>query len=359
MSSQPRKQKSSVRLGFVPLCDSAPLAVAMEMGIFERYGLKVSLSRELGWASVRDKIFYETLDAAESIAGIAFSLGFGIDTPRSEVAVSLVLNLHGNAITLSNDIRPIDIGKGEGLASYLMHSWKKDRPFTLAVTHRFSSHHFLIHQWLKRHGVLSKVHVEIITIPPPLMPRHLKAGHIDGYCVGEPWNSESILSGIGWCPATSADISFSHPEKVLLLSGKFVHERRNDAIALTASLIEACKKCQDPDFREELISILALKAYTGASEEVLRNSLGSHFNTGIEFIDATSFHAFHGKSVNRPTIDKASWVLSGLRETNTVADITTSSLSRIYRDDLYQPASQYTESSMNHLHHSDEIASLK
>ena len=59
------------------------------------------------------------------------------------------------------------------------------------------------------------------------MPRNLTAGHIDGYCVGEPWNSESILNGQGWCPATSAELATGHPEKVLLVTG----EGKSEALA--------------------------------------------------------------------------------------------------------------------------------
>ncbi len=329
---------SLLRLGFVPLSDCAPIAVAKETGIFDRYGLNVALSRELGWASVRDKIFYGDLDAAQSIAGIAFALGLGFSELRCEVAVPLILNLHGNAITLSTALNPSEIGKGEGLRSYLTHSWKKERPFTLAATHRFSSHHILLFQWLRRHGLTSPADVEIIFLPPPLMPRHLKAGHIDGYCVGEPWNSEAILSGTGWCPATSSDLSHGHPEKVLIVSGKFLQERKEESTALVAALLDACKLCQSPEFRNDMISILAMKEYTGASEEVLRNSLGNHFNTGSGSSSASAFHVFHGDSVNRPTVEKASWVLAGLRAIGILPDVTCGSLTRIYREDLFHSA---------------------
>ncbi len=329
-----------MRLGFVPLSDCAPIAVAREMGIFERYGLNVVLSRELGWASVRDKIFYGDLDAAQSIAGIAFALGLGFNELRCEVAVPLILNLHGNAITLSHEFKPQDIGHGEGLKTHLRKSWKKDRPFTLAATHRFSSHHILLHTWLRRHGLASPDDADIIFLPPPLMPRHLKSGHIDGYCVGEPWNSVAILDGTGWCPATSADLSHGHPEKVLLISGRFLQERKDESISLVAALLDACKMCQDPAFRSDLISILAMEAYTGASREVLRNSLGGRFMTGMESVDGSSFHVFHGDSVNRPTVEKASWVLGGLRTIGALPDITCGSLSRIYREDVFHAASR-------------------
>lgn len=333
-----RNRPSPVRLGFVPLSDCAPIAVARELGIFDRYGLNVVLSREIGWASVRDKMFYGDLDAAQSISGIAFALGMGFTELRCEVAVPLILNLHGNAITLSSGLKPADIGKGEGLQDHLTRTWRKDRPFTLAATHRYSSHHILLYQWLKRHGLSAPSDVEIIFLPPPLMPRHLKAGHIDGYCVGEPWNSEAILAGTGWSPAISSDLSHGHPEKVLLLAGKFLRERKDGSVALAAALLDACRKCQDPDFQEEMIEILAMKEYTGASKEVLRNSLGSQFNTGAGSTQGSNFHIFHGDTVNRPTVEKASWVLAGLRSIGILPEVTAGSLSRIYREDLFHAA---------------------
>ena len=43
-------------LGFVPLNDAAPLVVAKERGYFAAEGLEVRLSREVSWATVRDKV---------------------------------------------------------------------------------------------------------------------------------------------------------------------------------------------------------------------------------------------------------------------------------------------------------------
>jgi ABC-type nitrate/sulfonate/bicarbonate transport system substrate-binding protein len=336
--TQRQNSRFPLRLGFVALSDCAPIAVAHELGMFDRYGLNVTLSRELGWASVRDKIYYGDLDAAQSIAGIAFALGLGFSELRCEVAVPLILNLHGNAVTLSNEFNPADIGQGEGLKNHLRNFWKKDRPFTLASTHRFSSHHILLHTWLRRHGLSTPEDAEIVYLPPALMPRHLKAAHIDGYCVGEPWNSEAILEGSGWCPVTSSELSHGHPEKVLLVSGRFINERRDDSIALVAALLDACKKCQDSSFREDLITILAMKEYTGASPDVLRNSLSGKFQTAPGRVNESSFHIFHGESVNRPTVEKASWVLAGLRSVGALPEITAGSLSRIYREDVFHAA---------------------
>ncbi len=330
--------RHSIRLGYVALADCAPLAVARELGIFEQHGLNVRLSKELGWASVRDRIYQGELDAAQAIAGIAFSLGLGVSGLRRSVVVPLVLNLHGNAITLSNEIEPSFLTRG-GLKRHLRTSWKKDRPFTLAATHRFSSHHILLKQWLRMNDLTAPEEVEIVFLPPPLMPGHLKAGHIDGYCVGEPWNSESVLSGIGWVPITSAELSHGHPEKVLLVSDRFIEERKEDAQRLVAALLEACEKCQQSSFRSEMIDILSLTKYTGAAHDVLANSLSGAFQAGPRVIESGTFHVFHGHGVNAPTVDKASWVLSGLRAAGVLPEISGISLSRIYREDLFNSAS--------------------
>ena len=46
----------TLRLGFVPLTDAAPLLVAEAIGLFDGVGLRVSLSAEHGWAALRDKL---------------------------------------------------------------------------------------------------------------------------------------------------------------------------------------------------------------------------------------------------------------------------------------------------------------
>lgn len=329
--------RTPIRLGFVPLNDCAPVAVAKEMGIFEKYGLHVRLSRQPGWATVRDMLLYGELDAAQSIAGLAFHLALGLSRLRREVAVPLILSAHGNAITLSNEIPHEIVGQGEGLAGFIEHRWKKNRPLTLAAAHRYSSHHILMQSWLHRHGLKAGRELELVFLPPPLMPGHLASGHIDGFCVGEPWNSEAILNGHGWSPVTSADLATGHPEKILLVDGNFVGERRDDTIALGAALLHSCRLCQDPDFLDEMVRILSMPAYTGCSEKTLRNSLGPKFNSGRGFVDGTNLHLFYGGDLNCPSADKASWFLSGMRNTGLLPDnITASSLTRLYRQDLFR-----------------------
>src|SRR5687768_8276005 len=88
-----------VRVGFLPLTDVAPLVVAHELGIFARHGLNVELSRQVGWATIREKLVYGELDAVHAPAPMLWDIQLGIGSAPCPVLTSFVLNLHGNAIT--------------------------------------------------------------------------------------------------------------------------------------------------------------------------------------------------------------------------------------------------------------------
>src|SRR5678815_3612589 len=92
-------RRQPIRLGFVALTDCAPLVMARELGLFQKYGLEVTLSRELGWATIRDKIIYGELDAAHAPAGMLVAVTCGIGAVQTDCLTGVVISLQGNAIT--------------------------------------------------------------------------------------------------------------------------------------------------------------------------------------------------------------------------------------------------------------------
>jgi len=68
-----------IRIGYMPLTDSLPLAVAQEAGYFSAEGLDVELQPEWSWASLRDRLLVGQLDAAPMLAPMlmATTLGLG------------------------------------------------------------------------------------------------------------------------------------------------------------------------------------------------------------------------------------------------------------------------------------------
>src|SRR4051812_46069582 len=89
-------QARPLRVGFLPLTDAAPFAVAEQSGFFLKHGLRVELSREVGWATIREKILYGELDAAQAPAPMLWATQLGLGCAPCNVLTALVLNLHGN-----------------------------------------------------------------------------------------------------------------------------------------------------------------------------------------------------------------------------------------------------------------------
>ncbi len=338
-TASPHSKK--LRLGFVPLTDCAPLVMAQELGLFKKFGLDVVLSRELGWATIRDKIIHRELDAAHAVAGMPFAATLGLGSVQCDCLTALVLNLHGNAITLSNDLWERGVRDGETLRKEILKT-RREKTFTFGVVYPFSSHNFLLRGWLARVGIIPDRDVRIVVVPPPQMVANLKAGHLDGFCVGEPWNSVAVQSRVGWCIAASAELDFGHPEKVLMVRGEFAGKRNEEHLALIAALLEACEFCDAPENHEQIVATLARREYIGATEAALRRSFSGEFDFGHDLTRTVpDFTVFHRYEANEPCGKKAAWVIQHLRDSGLCKDANALNFAlskKVFRADIFERA---------------------
>jgi len=287
--------------------------MAHELGLFKKFGLNVALSRELGWATIRDKIIHGELEAAHAVAGMPVAATLGLGSIPCDCLTALVLNLHGNAITLSNDLWKRGVRDGKTLREEINRS-RREKVFTFGVVYPFSSHNFLLRDWLTAAGIHPDRDVRIVVVPPPQMVANLKAGNLDGFCVGEPWNSVAVQSRAGWCVAASAELAPGHPEKIFMVRRDFSEKRDAEHIALIAALLEACEFCDVPDNREEIIATLAQPAYVNVPASALRRGFSADFDFGHGDVrHITNFNVFHRHNANEPSSDKAEWILQRLR----------------------------------------------
>lgn len=308
-SSNGARQSRALRLGFVPLADCAPVVMAYELGLFRKFGLNVVLSRELGWATIRDKVVYGELDAAHALAALPVAATLGLGSLPHDCLTGLVLNLHGNAITLSNELWRQGVRDGASLREQMIRS-RHRKTFTFGVVHRLSSHDFLLRRWLVAAGIHPDRDVRIVVVPPPQMVGNLRAGNLDGFCVGEPWNSVAVQARVGWCAAVSAELESGHPEKVLMVRREFAEKREAEHLVLMAALLEACEFCDTPSNHDQIIATLAQPRHVNVSEAALRPGFTSEFDFGHgETRVVPHFNVFHGPSANEPSSDKAAWVL--------------------------------------------------
>lgn len=285
--------------------------MARELGLFEKHGIDVTLQREIGWATVRDKLLYGELDAAAAPAGLVVAASCGLGNLKAECLTGLILNLHGNAITLSQRLWRRGVRDGRTLRTEVL---AKRGTLTFAVVHQHSSHNFLLRQWLRAHSINPDKDVRIVVVPPSQGPAYLRVGHLDGYCVGEPWNSLAVMSRTGWIVTTSPELSPQHPEKVLMVRRDFADSHHAEHLALIAALYEACQFCDEPAYREQVAETIARPEYVAAPVQALRPGLSGEIDCGHgRFEERPDFHTFFRDNANEPTSDKARWVVRSLQ----------------------------------------------
>jgi two-component system, oxyanion-binding sensor len=331
-----------LRVGFVPLTDAAPLLVARAFGMFERHGVSVLLSREVGWATVRDKITYRELDAAHALAGMLCATQLGCGCPPCDVLTALVFNLHGNGITLSRRLADAGVRDAAGLRDEVRRR-RGERRLTFGVVFPWSSHHLQLLDWLRAARVDPVQDVRIVVVPPAQMFRNLVAGTLDGYCAGEPWNSLAAREGAGVVAAWSAVQDRGHMEKVLMVRADFAAKHAVEHTALVAALLEACLWCDEPQNREALVQLLALRENLDLPAEVIAPALvGPLAPAPGGTPDASDAVIFHRRDANEPMPALGNRLLNQLVEAGLVpAGSADKEISRrLFRKDLFLTAQQ-------------------
>jgi ABC-type nitrate/sulfonate/bicarbonate transport system substrate-binding protein len=304
-STAPSRIPRRLRVGFLALTDGAPLIAAQELGLFARHGIHVELRREIGWATIREKIIYGDLDAAQAPAPMLWSMQLGLGCAPCDVLTALVLNAHGNALTLSRAFWDAGVRDAATLHDYVS-ARRSRQPLTFGVAFQFSSQHLLLLDWLRAARLQPEHDVRIVVVPPAQMFRHLNAHTIDGFCSGEPWNSLAVRDGIGWCPTWSAAQQPGHLEKVLLVTRRFAETRGDDHGRLVRALNEAAMWCDEPQHREPLAEMLSGPAYLNLPAEVIAPTLLGRFDCGHGRIESVpNFHIFHRDDTAVPTLEKA------------------------------------------------------
>ncbi len=362
-------EKPQLTFGFIKLTDMAPLAIAKDKGYFEDEGLFVSVEAQSNWKNVLDRVIDGQLDGSHMLAGqpIAAGAGFG---RQAELVTTFSMDLNGNGITVSNDVwskmkpnvskdedgKPIHPIKAEALKPVIAEYKNSGKAFKMGMVFPVSTHNYEIRYWLAAVGihpgmytaenVQGQIDAEVLlsVTPPPQMPATLESGTIYGYCVGEPWNQQAVFKGIGVPVTTNYDIWKNNPEKVFVMTKKFIEENPNTAIAVTKALIRAGKWLDQPENRAEAVKILSKPQYVGAPESVLANSMTGTFE--FEKGDKRQmpdFNVFYKYNATYPFYSDGIWFLTQMRRWGQIpetkpANWYSETIQKIYRPDIWKKA---------------------
>ncbi len=345
------REDRNVRLGFIPLSDCAPLVVAQALGLFAQEGLQVELSREPSWANIRDKVMLGALDGAQMLAGMPVASQLGISALRRPLTTALSLGLNGNAITVSRRLfawmreagmdatrRPIS---AHSLRSVVTQRRERGlEPLSFAVVYPVSSHNYELRYWLAEAGIDPDREVNIEVVPPPRMVERLAAGEIDGFCVGEPWNSVAVREGHGHILITSHQLWANKPEKVLGVTEDWAARHPDTHRRLLRALMQAGAWLDEPANRDAVAALLAQPEYVGIDAEVLRAPLSDRivYDPGADEVAHADFNVFHRHAAMFPWRSHALWFMTQMLrwgQLDKAVDLPAAA-ARAYRPELYR-----------------------
>ncbi|MEF2552536.1 CmpA/NrtA family ABC transporter substrate-binding protein [Aurantimonas sp. A2-1-M11] len=340
-----------VTAAFLPLLDSSLLVAAHEKGFAEAEGIELFLVRENSWASIRDRMAVGHFDAAHMLAPMPIAFNLGLAPLAARTIAPMALGLGGNAVTVSR--RLWDAMKHEGatdgfdpaeagraLRAAMVAQSGAERP-RFAVVHPHSGHNYELRYWLAACGIDPDRDIEIVIVPPSLMSDALAAGRIDGYCVGEPWNTVAAIRGWGRIATTKSMIWRSSPEKVLGVSAEWADANPEALGGLLRALYRSAQWCGVPAHHAELAGLLASPAYVGCPVEWLMPALSGHLHTGDgTIVQIPDFFMPHARAATFPWKSHALWFYSQMvRWGQVAANPQHEAVARdSYRPDLYRIA---------------------
>ena len=248
---------TKLRIGFIPLVDAAALVVAVDLGFTAAENLDVDLVREVSWSNVRDKLNLGLFDAAHLLAPVAIASSLGIGHVRVPIVAPFNLGLNGNAITVSPRLFAAlsaaadgDIADPAVSAKALARvvAERKERgaePLTFGMTFPFSNHNYQLRFWMAAGGIDPDEDVRLVVLPPPYMVENLASGHVDGFCVGAPWNSVAVDAGVGRILHFGCEIQSRVTEKVFAVRERWASDNPDTLAALIRALAAAANFAED------------------------------------------------------------------------------------------------------------------
>lgn len=346
-------QRHQITAGFMPLLDSALLVAAKEKGFAETEAVDLSLVRETSWANIRDRLAVGHFQVAHMLAPMPIACNLGLTPLASRTIAPMALGLGGNAVTVSNALwakmqahgarADLDPDRsGMALKSVVAERVRAGgAPLRFAVVHPHSGHNYELRYWLAACGIDPDRDIEIVILPPPLMADALGAGNIDGYCVGEPWNTAAVALRRGYIATVKAAIWKGSPEKVLGAQARWAEQYPEALAALLRALYRAALWCGDLANRDELAQLLARPTYIDRPADWMMPALTGDIRVGDgEMVRAEDFFVPFAKAATFPWKSHALWFYTQMVRWGQIRhDKANEAIARdTYRPDIYRAA---------------------
>lgn len=266
--SSAKLEKTSLKVGFIPITCATPIIMADPMGFYKKQGLNVEVVKTAGWAVIRDKALNKEYDAAHMLSPMPIAMSLGIGASATPFAVSAIENINGQAITLA--VKHKDKRNPK--------DWKG---FKLAIPFDYSMHNYLLRYYLAENGLDPDRDVQIRVVPPPEMVANLRADNIDGFLAPDPVNQRAVYDGVGFIHLLSKELWDGHPCCAFAASKEFVTTNPNTYAALLRALVEATAYAQKTENRKEIAAAISTPNYLNQPLTVVEQVLTGTYADGL------------------------------------------------------------------------------
>ena len=286
-----------------------PLIAASARGFFRDEGLRVTLRREVSWATVRDKLGAGVYQGAHFLAPLVLAANLGAGSERADLIAPLSLNAHGAAIGVSNALAAAMAGhdsvephSASALARVAADRRAAGQPaISFAVVFPYSMHNYMLRYWLAAAGIDPDRDVRIVTAPPTAIAARLKSGEIDGFCVGAPWGAVCEADNGARIVLDSGAFWPGGPDKAFALSRAWAERNQQAALAMTRATLRGALWADAQENRADLIALLAQSGFVGAPPALIARKLDADDPASIRFARAGAAY---------PSSRHAAWILS-------------------------------------------------
>ena len=258
------------KLGYIALTDAAPLIIAKEKGLYAKHGVPdMEIAKQASWGATRDNMALglkaNGIDGGHILSPKThlYTTGKVMQNSQPLPMYSLLrLNEDCQGLSVSNEYKDLKVGTD---ASALKEAFEKKKAsgkeVKVAMTFPGGTHDLWLRYWLAAGGIDPDKDVSTIVVPPPQMVANMKVSTMDAFCVGEPWNEQLVNQDIGFTAATTGEIWFKHPEKVLGMRADWVDANPKAALAIMMATMEAQQWCEKAENKAEMAEIIGRRQW--------------------------------------------------------------------------------------------------
>lgn len=338
---------ATLSVGFIPLVDAAPLIVAQDMGFAAEEGIALELRRAPSWSSLRDMLSFGQVEAAHMLSPVPVASALGLGGSGAPLSAVSVLSVNGSVIGVSRALaarlreQGHDFAFNDARAAGLALIAAAQNGLRIGVPFPFSMHAELIYYWLSALGLPAPQGVDIRTVPPQLMAEAIRAGEIDAFCVGEPWGSQAVETGMGELLLPGRAIWAFAPDKVLAVRSDWAEQEGALLGRLIRAVWRAGRWLADPGSHTLAAELLARPACLNLPAEMLERALTGRLviSPAGEERQVPGFVEFHRGAASFPWRSQAEWIgLQLAARTGLERAAARRAAARVFRSDLHRQA---------------------